>query len=247
MNNFNFFVYVYIALGVRLTALYRARFVYMGIVNCSKNEHAIFKSDEDTPLIQRMLVLMIPAILAGAYLSLALFPVTRLRSRPISLKLSIVSLIFLSLGARVYWAKKFNITKWNKILWAAGIMWSLPIIRAATPLVAVSTPGNKINKLLDRGIFLATIKRSESLIIKANKLRHSLISLQKILRISVLWGLLLRLYYLRNKLQKFIKNKALNPRFKTNKSKKKWLLWFINLEKENFFTTKVNSKKIMLR
>ncbi len=221
MNNFNFFVYVYMALGVRLTALYRARFVYMGIVNCSKNEHAIFKSDEDTPLIQRMLVLMIPAILAGAYLSLALFPVTRLRSRPISLKLSIVSLIFLSLGARVYWAKKFNITKWNKILWAAGIIWSLPIIRTATPLVAVSTPGNKINKLLDRGIFLATIKRSESLIIKANKLRHSLISLQKILRISVLWGLLLRLYYLRNKLQKFIKNKALNPRFKTNKSKKK--------------------------
>jgi NADH-ubiquinone oxidoreductase chain 5 len=110
IKNFNLFIYLYIALGVALTALYRARFVYMGIVNFSKNEQAIFKSDEDNSLITRMLILLFPAILTGAFLSLALFPSISLRSRPFTLKVGIISLVFFSLLLRIYLNIKLKIS-----------------------------------------------------------------------------------------------------------------------------------------
>jgi hypothetical protein len=71
-----------IATGISLTALYSARFMYIGIVNFSKNEQVIFKSDEDLKLILRIIILRGPAILAGAFLQLVLFPTTELRSSP---------------------------------------------------------------------------------------------------------------------------------------------------------------------
>ena len=115
INNFNAATYGFIALGVRLTALYRARFIYIGVVNFRKNEQAIFKSDEDTSLTVRMAILIIPAVTAGAYLALALFPSAMLRSRPSSLKIRIISLVILSLLLRIYFNKKLTLTSWNKV------------------------------------------------------------------------------------------------------------------------------------
>jgi NADH:ubiquinone oxidoreductase subunit 5 (subunit L)/multisubunit Na+/H+ antiporter MnhA subunit len=116
IDNFNFFVYIYIVLGVSLTALYSARFIYIGMVNSNKNEQVIFKSDEDTPLVMSMRILMAPAMIAGALLSLTLFPVSALRSSPINLKLRIIFLILTRLGVRVLLTKKFNSTLWRKQL-----------------------------------------------------------------------------------------------------------------------------------
>jgi NADH-ubiquinone oxidoreductase chain 5 len=82
INNLNTFIYFLIATGISLTALYSARFMYIGIVNFSKNEQVIFKSDEDQKLILRIIILRGPAILAGAFLQLVLFPTTELRSSP---------------------------------------------------------------------------------------------------------------------------------------------------------------------
>jgi NADH:ubiquinone oxidoreductase subunit 5 (subunit L)/multisubunit Na+/H+ antiporter MnhA subunit len=110
IKNFNAAIYGFIALGVRLTALYRARFVYIGIVNFRKNEQTIFKSDEDTPLIIRISILMAPAIIAGAYLALALFPSTILRSRPSLLKVRIILLVLSRLLFRVYFNSKLILT-----------------------------------------------------------------------------------------------------------------------------------------
>ena len=220
INNFNAATYIFIALGVSLTALYRARFVYSGIVNFRKNEQAIFKSEEDTPLILRISILIIPAIIAGAYLTLGLFPATILRSRPSSLKVRIILLVFLRLFFRIYFNKKLNLTSWNKIFWARGLIWSLPLISPTTPIILSSLPRISINKLLDRGILLSTIKLTETNILKTRKLAHTLNSFQKILSIRVLWGVLGRLYYLCNKLQNLIKKITLNPRFIISKSKK---------------------------
>lgn len=218
INNFNFSIYFYIALGVGLTALYRARFIYMGIINFTKNEQAIFKSDEDTPLITRILILIFPAILAGAFLSLILFPSRTLRSSPLALKIRIILLIFISLGIRIYSNNKMGVTTWNKISWAGGFMWSLPLIRPITPISISSQPRITINKILDRGVFLSIISLTELTILKVNVLASSLTSLQKILSVRVLWGLLLYAYYLCNKLQKLIRKKTFNTTFKTTKS-----------------------------
>ena len=220
INNFNFWIYFYIALGVRLTALYSSRFIYIGITNFSKNEQAIFKSDEDFSLIARIRILIAPAILAGAFLSLALFSCTRLRSRPIALKTGIVFLVFLSLVVSLYLNNKLKINNWNKLYWARGFIWSLPRISPTTPVALTSKPGITVNKLLDRGIFLFSIKLTEISLLQINKLAQSLTSLQKILSVRVLWGLVINFYYLCNKLQKFAKNKILKTRFKTTKSKK---------------------------
>ena len=220
INNFNAATYGFIALGVRLTALYRARFIYIGVVNFRKNEQAIFKSDEDTSLTVRMAILIIPAVTAGAYLALALFPSAMLRSRPSSLKIRIISLVILSLLLRIYFNKKLTLTSWNKVFWARGLIWSLPLVRPTTPIILTSVPGISINKLLDRGIFLSVIKLAETKILKTGQLAHSLSSLQKILRIRVLWGVLRGLYYLCNKLQNLIKNITLKPKFIISRSKK---------------------------
>ena len=220
INNFNTNIYSYMALGVALTALYRARFVYIGIVNFRKNEQAIFKSDENTPLVMRMSILRVPAILAGAYLALALFPSTILRSSPSSLKVRIVLIVPLRLLLRIYFNNKLTLVSWSKALWARGFIWSLPRVRPTTPIILTSLPGIPINKLIDRGIFLSAIKLSEVKILKTGQLAHTLNSLQKILRIRVLWGVLARFYYLCNKLQNLIKEIAISPRFITSKSKK---------------------------
>jgi hypothetical protein len=99
---------------------------------------------------------------------------------------------------RVLLTKKFNSTLWRKQLWIRGFIWSLPNIRTGTPLLMASKPGNLINKLLDRGVLAGSIRLVESSALKLNLLRHSVISLQKILSIALLWGLIAGLYYLRN-------------------------------------------------
>lgn len=198
INNFNFFVYIYIVLGVSLTALYSARFIYIGMVNSNKNEQAIFKSDEDTPLILSIGILITPAMMTGALLSLTLFPVSALSSSPINLKLRIIFLILVRLGVRVILAKKFNFTLWKKYLWIRGFIWSLPNVRATTPLLMASSPGNLINKLLDRGLLVGSLSLVETAALKFNLFRHSVISLQKILSVALLWGFIAGLYYLCN-------------------------------------------------
>ena len=245
IKNFNAAIYGFIALGVRLTALYRARFVYIGIVNFRKNEQTIFKSDEDTPLIIRISILMAPAIIAGAYLALALFPSTILRSRPSLLKVRIILLVLSRLLFRVYFNSKLILTSWNKAFWTRGLIWSLPQIRPTTPIILTSLPGTSINKLLDRGIFLSIIKLTEAKILKTRLLAHTLRSLQKILSIRVLWGILGGLYYLCNELQNLIKKITLNPKFIISKSKKQPVLSAVSLKKENFSTKKVNNRKMI--
>ena len=99
-------------------------------------------------------------------------------------------------------------------------MWSLPLIRATTPIILSYLPRISINKLLDRGIFLSVIKLAETKILKTGQLAYTLDSLQKILSIRVLWGILARFYYLCNKLQNLSKKITLNPKFIITKSRK---------------------------
>ncbi len=198
LNNLNFFIYFYIARGIMLTALYRARFIYIGTTNFSKNEQIIFKSDEDPKLIIRITILIMPAILGGAFLQILLFPVSELRSNPVTWKLIILSLIFFGVVFRGLINNKLTRRWWHKITWARGIIWSLPILTAQRPLVLSGLLGTSVNKILDRGIFIFSITVREKIIFKANKISPSVLSLQKILRIRMLWGLLVWAYYLCN-------------------------------------------------
>jgi hypothetical protein len=132
-------------------------------------------------------------------------------------------------------------------LWARGFMWSLPAVTTSTGLITIFNPGNKINKLIDRGIFINVVSIAETVALQFNFLRHSVPSLQKVLRVVLLWGVIVYFYYLCNKLQKFIKNSTLRLQFKTSKSIKKYPLCPANLEKENFFDTKVKSIKITFK
>lgn len=247
INNLNTFIYFLIATGISLTALYSARFMYIGIVNFSKNEQVIFKSDEDQKLILRIIILRGPAILAGAFLQLVLFPTTELRSSPGGWKLGIVSLIFLGIIGSIFINKKLCIQSWHKLSWIRGGMWSLPIVRAQTPATLSSPSGITINKTLDRGIFIFLITSTEKVILRASGVTPPLLSLQKILRIRVVWGLLARLYYLCNKLHWAIKNNSLSPKFQTTRSNLHASPLTKRPLQEKVLATKVKSKKAMFK
>jgi hypothetical protein len=176
-----------------------------------------------------------------------LFSATELRSSPGGWKLGIVSLIFLGIIGSIFTNKKLCIQSWHKLSWIRGGIWSLPIVRAQTPATLSSSSGIAINKTLDRGIFIFLVTSTEKVILRATGVTPPLLSLQKILRIRVVWGLLARLYYLCNKLHWAIKNNSLSPKFQTTRSNLHASPLTKRPLQEKVLATKVKSKKAMFK
>ena len=78
LNNFNFFVYIFIILGISLITVYRIRFILLVFSFWNLNNLLIYKSEEDFNILLSILILIIAASLRGSWFCLFLFDRIRL-------------------------------------------------------------------------------------------------------------------------------------------------------------------------
>ena len=198
ITNFNYGVFVFMLTGVFLTAIYRRRFLLLGLLLDSKNEHAIFKSDEDSLLLSRILILLVPASVGGWAMGPVLWPSLKFRSSSFGIKILILSLVFLG----IFWMSKYLVRKLDykkrAVDWAIGNMWLLPFVRARGPIKINSKISSEFNKLWERGSLVTIPHFAHSLGVLRQAVSPSLFSIQKILALIFLWVWALRIYYLCN-------------------------------------------------
>jgi len=149
LNNFNFFVYIFIILGISLTTLYRIRFILLVFSFWNLNNLLIYKSEEDFSIILRILILIIPASLRGSWLCLFLFDRIKLYESFFIDKIFVTIIILLRI---IYFSFKTpKINKWGFLLWRLRRIWILPFIRRQIINFIRFCRGWKIFKLSDRG------------------------------------------------------------------------------------------------
>ena len=209
------YTFILIILGIILTARYRVRFLIYSFVLPTGGGSLTFKSDEDSRVLQAIMILILPAIAGGAWLRNSLFIVARIRLLRFLSKISI--LVLLSRGAVLsFWG---YCASW-KLLILVGFkrlcnLWMLPDLRTRPSLLAYKVFRISIPKNLDRGLISFITKIRRNTLPASSFLRSSNSSILKILNFIVLWGRVIRVYYLCNKLHilKF-KNKTLSEVFK---------------------------------
>jgi hypothetical protein len=110
-----------------------------------------FKLDEDYAVVNRILILVLPAISGGLFLNYTLQASLKLRSAPRLIK---VRIIFI-LGAAVYFIFFQNflrlVNKWSLAKWVLGSIWLLPLFRAVLPVRVNAISRIPIPKIFDRG------------------------------------------------------------------------------------------------
>ena len=94
IKNLNSVVYFFIILGILLTALYRTRFIIFAFTRGFNGRRLGFKLDEDARIIQRILILAVPASLGGFFLRNILFSRPLVRSSSAETKIFILGLLF---------------------------------------------------------------------------------------------------------------------------------------------------------
>jgi len=192
LKNFNFVIYLIIILGISLTALYRSRFIYLVFSRWAFNDMLTLKFEEDSNIIKRICILLLPASLRGSWLYLFLINNLKLAVSVFLLKISISLIIFLRILLAVYYT---NCKKWKFYLWALRRIWFLPFIRAQILNNLILISRVKIFKYTDHG----TIKFKFDFISIFNisiliTLRFKLIS--KILFFLGMWFIIIFLFYL---------------------------------------------------
>ena len=149
IDNTTFIGYFLIVLGILMTIFYSTRFILLAL-NRARRQHSIFlKSDIDTCLNFRIILLFFPAIRGGRGLSLVLgwFPSLIL----ISIYIKIIILIFIFLGGvRIifinYIFKKIDSVKF---IWILGSLWGLPFVRSRFPIRLTKSYGDWLQKISD--------------------------------------------------------------------------------------------------
>ena len=220
LKNFRAYIYFLMIIGILLTAVYRIRFLVYSFVAPTGGSRLGFKSDEDPRVVQGIIILILPAIVGGYWLGRTLFirrTIRPLRLLSKSLVLGLLtSGVFLSiLGYRSLWKLEFS--RGVKRLCQ---LWMLTDLRTRPRLWSYKAVRVLIPKNFDRGFISYTskiVQRTSFLLSLINRTKSSIL---KVVNLIVLWGGIIRVYYLCNKLHilKF-RNKILRALFKTINSK----------------------------
>jgi NADH-ubiquinone oxidoreductase chain 5 len=102
IKNINFIVYTMIFLGIMLTGLYSVRFVIYAFRRVRSGTSLEFKLDEDNFILQRILILVFPAIIAGFFLGNFLFSRPAVSSSRVESKILILVMLLRGGLIRVY-------------------------------------------------------------------------------------------------------------------------------------------------
>jgi len=134
--------------GVFLTGAYSIRMLYLVNIISSNQLRLHIKSDNDTTVNLRMLILLIPASLFGGILSrLFHFPYS-LSLNPIRGKLRLYGILGLGLVFLLF-IKQLNYTSFKSGQILIREMWNLPVVTPAMPLRALRFKATKLNFLSD--------------------------------------------------------------------------------------------------
>lgn len=203
LNNINYRIYIFILIGIFLTAAYRTRFAIFAFARPNHNSFLTFKLEEDSLIIKRIFILLFPAIIGGFWCCLFLWDVLKLRHSTFILKTAV--LMFLVLGTIYSMKKNFSShkNKWKNLNWIIRRMWNLPIIRAQVPIILISPTRRYIHKFFDRGF----LKFNTSYLVisprKLTSLAFSIKFVYKILILIVIWIRIVVLYYLCDIIKKY--------------------------------------------
>lgn len=193
LKNFNLIIYLFIIAGIRITVLYRTRFILSVYSTWSLNEVLIFKSEEDWFVIKRILILIIPASLRGCWVYTYLFNCLKLSLSLFYLKFWILLLIFLRiLLIKNLQAYKF---KWKFYLWGLRNIWLLPLISTQAIIYFIFYKRLFIFKYVDQGVIKFNSKYFQVLN-SIEYLRVSLKFIHKILLSVFIWLIFFYLFYL---------------------------------------------------
>lgn len=192
LKNFNLVIYLIIILGIRITALYRSRFIYLVFSSWIFNDLTTIKFEEDYYILRRICILLFPASLRGSWLYLFLINNLKLSVSVFLIKVFIVFIIFIRILLAISYR---NYKQWKFYLWRIRRIWFLPFISAQLFNKIILISRVKIFKYTDHGIIkfnLRFIDLFTSSILAT--LRLKLIS--KILFLLGLWLTIIFLFYL---------------------------------------------------
>lgn len=195
LKNINFTVYAFIFFGIMLTALYSVRFVIYAFRRVRSGAGLRFKLDEDNFILQRIFILIFPAIMAGFFLGNFLFSRPAIRSSRIENK--ILVLVMLLGGSLIRVCLNFIFWKlnWHSHLWSFSSLWNLPDIRTRPELIIYNKLSILIPKLFDRGIISNLVRLHSQSQNIWNLINSSIISILKIFNLFFIWALVVSLFY----------------------------------------------------
>lgn len=192
LKNFSLFIYLIIILGIRMTALYRSRFIFLVFSNWNFNDIVTIKFEKDFFILKGLITLLIPAALGGSWIYLFLLSNLKLSVSFFFLKLAIVSIVFIRIFLLLYYPQSPQ--KWNLFLWRISNIWFLPFIRAQLINRIVFGPRNNLYLYTDRGTlkFRLNYLYLPEVTISSSSLRL----LSKILFLMVTWITIFFFFYL---------------------------------------------------
>lgn len=193
LKNFNIVIYIIIILGVALTAIYRARFIFLVFSRWVFNDLLTLKLEEDYYILKGIIILSLPAGLGGSWITLYLFRSLKLPVSYLILKIC-VFIVLISGGLLAVWYSAAY-RNWDITYWRIRSIWSLPFIRTGVPNYTGFSIGNKFFKLLDRGSL--AINKNFLVSVSQTRLSTSRVKfLRKLLTAVIIWLAVIYVFYL---------------------------------------------------
>jgi len=145
--NLSFIRYFILMIGISITIFYRIRFLIVSIVWINRQRSVFNKSDLDTITNTRILVLILPAISGGRFISylLGIKDLFLIRTCLKYLR----SFILFFRGFLFYLFFFYNIISIKSILWGISSLWILPLFSARVFLRNVLYKGDYFHKIRD--------------------------------------------------------------------------------------------------
>lgn len=123
----NFFLFLFIILGTRLTVIYSCRLNFLVRINFLKSESLFFISENSMFIIIGIIFLLPFSIIGGIIISWNLININKLIFLPAWIKLSVILIISFSIFLFYYFFKKIFLYKNNILIWFFRNIWFLPI------------------------------------------------------------------------------------------------------------------------
>ena len=198
IKNLNSVVYFFIILGILLTALYRTRFIIFAFTRAFNGRRLGFKLDEDARIIQRILILSVPASLGGFFLRNILFSRPLVRSSSAETKIFILGLLFSGIFIRTLLNFMPRKIKWSGSFRRISVLWMLPQVSTSPWLINYYFLSLKIPKVLDRGVISNFSNLHVQSLTPWQFINRPVLSILKILNLFFVWAIVVGLYYLCN-------------------------------------------------
>lgn len=197
--NINSMAYHVILLGVGLTAIYGRRFLILVFIRPRHSRMILYKLDESKIIIKRIIILFLPAIIRGFFLNFILNVSFKARAVARIIKTSLfTALVILVLLITKH---RFSSTKnnWWGLTWGLTSMWALPTTSSSLPVVLSSKIRAMILKFFDRGALNIKLVWMWRYFNTSSLGFSSLNFVYKILRLVMIWGVIIIIFYLCNK------------------------------------------------